>query len=390
MSKTNATKTQINWKEILERSEYQTGYNLYDLIPADLSNLQKIIEEDDIVIEAEIVDDNPFTDLKEKISSLSRIGGDLERKYKIKDAGYNSFIKNLVKTYNKIREEFFKKNNELPKEALTKINDKTLKDEEDVLTFATVAPRSKLGAIKKLSEALGFMIMPWEYHNKRSYEKESQDLKNSIKEFEKLEKFNMDLYVVSPINYWDIKAHISAKNPNKEMFYSSKIKDVVSAVEIQLPVLREFNGRITNLEERVDSLDKDMNKAYQAINKIQITLDKVVDDIARVWAEITEMKKDINEAKAAARDAQIAANEAESLARSAKATASRAMSMSMRAIDPLLIAVPKGANLKDDNVRAIVGPVWGPDFSWLVLAAENIEPKIGQRKLLKEFNPFAG
>jgi len=61
----------------------------------------------------------------------------------------------------------------------------------------------------------------------------------------------------------------------------------------------------------------------------------------------------------------------------------------MRAIDPLLIAVPKGANLRDDNVQAIVGPVWGPDFSWLVLAAENIEPRLGQRKLLKEFNPFA-
>jgi len=382
MSNMNTTKTHINWKEIIERSQ-QTGYNLYDLVPVDFGNLQKVVEED--VIEAEIVnEDNPFTDLKEKISSLSRIGGDLEHKYKIIDSHFDSFIINIAKTYNKIREEYFEKNYELPKEALTKLNVKNFEDEEDLLTFATVAPRSNLGAIKKLAEALGFMIMPWEYHNKRSYEKESQELKNSIKEFEKLENY-MDLYVVSPINYWNIKAHISAEDPNKEIWYSSKIKDVVSAVEIQLPVLREFNGRITNLEGRVDSLDKDMSNAYTAINKIEKTLNNVVDDIARVWEEVVNMKKDISEA----RDAQRTADNAASLARSAKATASRAMSMSMRAVDPLLIAVPKGANLKDDNVKAIVGPVWGPDFEWLVLAAENIEPRIGQRKLLKEFNPFA-
>jgi len=382
------TKTQINWKEILERSNYQTGYNLYDLVPVDFSNLQKVVEDE--VIEAEIINENPFVDLKNKISNLNEINKDFKEKYKIYHTGMDDFIDTVAETYNRVREEYFKKNFELPKEALTKINVKNFIEEEDTLTYATVAPRASLENIKKIAEALGFMIIPWEYHNKRSFENESESLKKSIKEFEKLENYNMDLFVVSPINYWDIKAHINAENPNKEIWYSSKIKDIVAAVEIQLPVLREFGFRIDNLEERVDKLNGEMSKAYQAINKIQVTLDKVVDDIARIWKEITEMKKEIKEAKAAARAAQAEAARAASLARSAAAEARAARSMAMRAIDPMLIAIPKGTSLKDDNVKAIIGPVWGPDFSWLVAAAENIKPQIGQRKLLKELSPFAG
>ena len=383
------TKTQINWKEILERSEYQTSYNLYDLVPVDFSNLQKVVNEDE-VIEAEIVDENPFTDLKNKISNLNEINEDFKEKYKIYHAGMDDFIDTVAETYNRAREEYFRKNYELPKEALTKIDIKNYNEEEDTLTYATIAPRAQLKDIKKIAEALGFMIMPWEYHNKKSFTNESESLKKSIKEFEKLENYNMDLYVVSPINYWDIKAHINAENPNKEIWYSSKIKDVVAAVEIQLPVLSEFGFRIDNLEERVDKLDGEMGKAYQAINKIQTTLDNVVDDIARIWTEIVSMKKDISEAKAAADAAQAEAARAAKLARSAEATARAARSMALRAIDPMLIAIPKGTSLKDDKVKAIIGPVWGPDFSWLVAAAENIKPQIGQRKLLKELSPFAG
>ena len=287
----------------------------------------------------------------------------------------------LVETFNGAREGYIRNNLDLPPESLYKLDydGYEIKEDEDLLTKAALAPKTKVQNLKMVAEKLGFMITPWEYHNKGSFKKEDPKTKAAIKEFEKLEE-QFDLFVVSPINYWDIKAHISAEDPNKEIFRSSKIKDVVASVEIQMPVLREFNFRINDLENNIENLTGRMNETDKVIQKIEGTLNQVVTDISNIWAEMAEMKDDIREAKSVAENAERKAERAQS-------TASRVQSMTLKAIDPLLFAVKKGSGLNNDN-EAIVGPVWGPDFSWVVPALENLMPQIGQRDLLLEVNPF--
>jgi len=42
----------------------------------------------------------------------------------------------------------------------------------------------------------------------------------------------------------------------------------------------------------------------------------------------------------------------------------------------------------DENSWAIVGPAWGPDFDFVVLAQENLEPILGQRKFTESIHPY--
>ena len=394
MNANTMTKEKINWKEIIERTE-QTGYNLYDLVPVDFSPLEKLEEIE--VIEAELINDdilegidksNPFKDIKNKIKKIHEIKKDLKNDYDINDENLNESLKMLVETFNGAREGYIKNNLDLTVDSLYKLDydGYEIKEDDDLLTKAALAPKAKVKDLKTVAEKLGFMITPWEYHNKKSFEKEDKKTQKAIKEFAELED-QFDLFVVSPINYWDIKSHISAENPNQETFRSSKIKDVVASVEIQMPVLREFNFRIDDLENNVENLTERMDNSEKSIEKIESTLDDVVTDISNIWTEMAEMKDDIQEVKVVAKNAERKAEQAQSTANAAISTASRAQSMAMKAIDPLLFAVKKGSGLSDTNV-AIVGPVWGPDFSWMVPALENLMPQIGQRDLLLEVNPF--
>ena len=284
MARTKTSK--IDWKKIIENTK-KVNYNLYDLVPMDVSNIEKL----DGVIEAEIVDDevDELTDLKQKIFSLKETSIELKEKHKINDNKLKPYIEEAVENYNKKREEYFVKNLDLPSDALLNIDKHNVEEYEDLITLAVVAPRTKIKDIKAVADALGFMILPWEYHNKSSFSNEDEKTKKAIKKFEKLEKY-CDIYVVSPINFWDIKAHISSDDPNKIIWTSSKIKNIVSSVEIQMPLLREIYFKLENHEDRIKTLEINVKKTVNSINDLQNKFEEVVQEIAEMREEI--IKKD--------------------------------------------------------------------------------------------------
>lgn len=358
----------VDWEKIIEKTN-KKSYNLYDLIPMKLDKLEQI--DKGCVVETKYEHNNDFSDLKNKFQAIVEILNDMKEKYGVEDNA-NGFVEKILDTYNKKREDYFMANLDLPMEAIFKIDTKTHKEEEDLITYSIFSPKAKIANIKKIAEALGFLIMPYDIHNKKSYQNESPEIQKAIKKFEKLNKY-CDLYVVSPLIYWDIKSHIEATDPNFEMYVSKKVKTIVNSVEIQLPVLREFNIKLKNHEERLSYIEQDMKNILNSINEIENKLEKIQNEISEVWKEMFKQKLEIEYA-------QIIAN-------SAVKKAENAIEMSLKTIDPMLIAVKKGSKLSDDE-KAIIGPIWGPDFSWIVPALENIQPQIGQREIVEELNPF--
>jgi len=359
------TKTQINLKEILKRS--QETCNLYDLIPVSFDTIEKISETE--IIDAEIIDDT-FTDIKNKINDLINLMNNT-KKYKINTYNFKKIIKELESKFNEEREKYFKEKLEVPLSAIQKYNND--KKEDDIITYATLSQRTQVKNIKKVAEALGFLIIPWEIHNKDSYKNENENVKNAIKKFQKLKKY-CDLYVVSPINYWDIKAHITSDNPNKTIFASSKIKNIVSSVEIQLPLLREIYFKLENYENRIKNLEVNVKKTINSINELQEQFEKITLEIAEIRKDLIKKNEQIKKLNYELEKTQVELEKTKELFR-------------LKTIDPLLFAVKKDSKLNDDDI-AIIGPVWGPDFSILVPIIENIEIQLGQRKLIEKTNPF--
>ena len=384
------TKT-INLNDLVmkfEEAAYsgKIGYNMYDVVPMDISSLNKVINPDE-VIEAEIIEVNEssdaFTFLKNKINTFNEEANELSREINFgRTPGFDEFVERIVETYNVTREEVIREYGDLPVSGLKKIkkvNPHTYIEEDDVLTKASLAPRASLNILKDVTEKLGFMITPWEHHNQRSFETESIETQKAIKEFEGLEEY-FDLYVISPLIYWDIEAIVKAEDPNKWSYVSSKISEIVNAIRIQLPTLRNFHQRISNLEDRTDDLESDSRIYKQSIQEIYSELDRIQSEIEKINKKITQQDRELQEAQRAAaaalREAATARDEA---------AASR--SLAMQAIDPLLFAVPKGHNMEED-CKCVVGPVWGPDFNWLLLAKERMDVNLNQRPLIEKINPF--
>lgn len=228
----------------------------------------------------------------------------------------------------------------------------------DVLTMVARSPKIPLAGMRDLVDKLGFLIMPFEYLDSRSYEREGATVQASIRSFYGLLSPWFNIYAVAPVAYYDVNRHVKAEL-DKPIYASSMVGQAFMAVSMMLPMFRSMLGNVDQLRKESDAMAKQLAHMQTELKNLSLRVGELEKQLARQQQEALEReastRKQIREMAAAER--------------------------AFMAYEPMLLALPKGVN---DNTPAIVGPCWGPDFEDVVVKALGYSKVEGQRNYVSE------
>ncbi len=234
-----------------------------------------------------------------------------------------------------------------------------LQEPDDVLTKIAQTPRVALSHLRAIADQLGYCIIPHEYMTPKAYESEDYDTKKAIQGFARELKPIFDTYVLTPVHYYDINAHIRAAQ-DLPMFTSTMVANAFMAISFVIPALRGIVQDLKNLQGKVENIDERLHGATTRIEEMQRR-------IVTLEHHVESQRRAIVETYARAEAAEKAPKRAEA---------------AVLARDPLLLGVKKGIDVSTAEYPAIIGPCWGPDLDDLLCKALKLEEVDGQRKKL--------
>jgi hypothetical protein len=239
------------------------------------------------------------------------------------------------------------------------------RDDADAYSMLSARPLSTTSKLRFITDTLGMAIIPFGALDSRSLAHEDYNVRAAVKSFSsQASQVGMDLYVIVPLELYDVLAHVNMDDHSLSMPYSKDHATTLQTIGLQLPMFRAMNSAINNLDSRVGALE-----ATQTIIKTQLV---------NLQNQMTTLQEDVGRLRKEAYIAKIKAEEASAAA--IKVIESRAATQWF-ATDPLIFAVRRGDKITDDAV-AIIGPCWGPDFSDILLIASGLNVVSGQRKKL--------
>ena len=254
----------------------------------------------------------------------------------------------VAKGYNKVRGDILRETGTLPKTLGYKNN--------DGLSRLSESPKVKLSEVRKLSNTLGFPIVPYVYMNANVPTWEERRAIEGFVEATLLA--GMQPYVLCPMTAYQVTKHVAAEGIYADLpIYAPKdISHAFAAINMSIPMFR-------SLQKNVDHNGRRLSKVEENIESLSTKLDQLA-------AQVEQQQREMIEARAES-------------TRATDAEAKRLIeaSMMVRVYDPMLLAIPGDKSIHD-KTWAIVGPCWGADFPDIVLAAMSIEKIPGQRKRL--------
>ena len=253
-----------------------------------------------------------------------------------------------VKSYSDTRRSvFIELGFELPKSLLPSKSVNgfgAIYDWEDGLNKAVVTPRAGMKQLRTLCDDMSFIIAPIDFHDKRSYASEHYGMQSSIKHFRDLEKLGLGVYVISPLQYYDVQAHVTSENPNRSI-YSRHHQTVLTTVALQIPMFQSVVKTLNDLRSQVREIDSKLKTVEHNVGMLRTQFDALAAQVAALQeaeltrkAEVAELSRELAEERAL-----------------------NAMTFSM--LDPMAIAIPGEANIATYDGPALIGPCWGPDFN---------------------------
>src|SRR6185436_5547401 len=163
---------------------------------------------------------------------------------------------------------------------------------------------------------------PFAYLNKKALDLATYDERYAIHGFVKTASSLFDVYLISPIDYYDVGEHVKADN-DLTMFPPAVAAQAFLAVSMTIPMFRAINASMSSLRDSNQKID---NRLTQAEGEIK-NLSKRVDQLAhQVEVERREALRRAAEAEAELQ---------------AKIEAERRLI----ALDPFLFAVPRGTDV---------------------------------------------
>lgn len=275
-------------------------------------------------------------------------------------------FENANKIFAEERKNFFFDNNYMVKEKSFNIFNQyggIREVDHDPLISLSESPRSTLSELRDISDKLGKVIMPFQVLDYRSITNESYAVRVQIESFDKAVKSsNMDIYVIAPLQLYDIHQHVKLNSGNQSLdFYSKDFQQIFTTIQLQIPLFSSIVESIKGLEGRVKELENVTNQIKIQVSSIQKQLESIQNDINHRREE---------EAKLRAANTMLVS------------ALSSMPGSSFFAKDPLAFAVPKGTNIKFDNSMAIIGPAWGPDFEPELATLFDVPVKENQRKTI--------
>jgi len=237
----------------------------------------------------------------------------------------------------------------------------SLRSSNDLASKAAKSPKVSVPELASVAEKLGFLMIPMEYLDPRSYKDESYEMQRAITDFPKIEEIGFQPYVVCPIGYYNLSQHIEAES-DLPIRAPSMANQAFMALSMSVPMFRSMREDTREVSHRVDRMEK---------------------RVSRVEAEIEGLSRRLNEIAAQVQAQQIA------LIRQREETAEalrRRESSTWIAWEPFCFAIP-GDKTIFDATWAVAGPCWGPDFDAMVTEALGLRVQEGRRKMLLE-GPF--
>ncbi len=192
------------------------------------------------------------------------------------------------------------------------------------------SPKVTTRAIRELCDALGFVVIPYDYLNRQSYAHEVDFVRGHIERFGDIVGFQA--FVLCPFQYYSIIRHVQADDASKPI-YAGRHSQAFMAASMMVPAIRAMNLKIDALRLRVDEIG-------MSLEELRKTVERQQRDAALAQAADKELRRRLEEVEARLFSAQ----------------------------DPMMFALPVGMDLFSDGL-AFVGPCWGPDFMEIVLTA---------------------
>lgn len=262
----------------------------------------------------------------------------------------------LQRTKDKVVEgavKFFFKTDYLPDE---------IKGVHETISRITDTPMIELKDVRRLADALSFAVIPFDYLDERSYQGEEWSIQSAIKGFAQSLSPWYHIYVLAPVAYYDVYKHVEA-DEDMDIYAGTQVASSFMTISMTTPMFRTIFAQIENLREQVRDTKRRVSAAENEIGNIVRRLQDLAALAERQQQEIIMAK---------VREENMRQELAELRARAA-----------FMAYEPMMLAIPKGQRINDD-VKALVGPCWGPDFADIVVTALGFEKVAGQRKKLAQ------
>lgn len=258
--------------------------------------------------------------------------------------------------------EFVSNIDKISNEDLNNIHRNFSSISQNIFKFSK-SPRFNLKSLVDVVDSLGFVIIPFQYLNKKSYASETYEVRQGIVDFmyvvENTYK-NMQAYVACPASYYDIQAQIN-NDTGCDIFASSKVDQAFFALNMVIPTLRALSADNNQNKAMLNNIVNQINNINNNIANLQEKLER------EISIRIENERRQAEARVKAELDAMIKAQE------------ENAAMQRWLAEEPLLFAIEKGKKLTDSKVIATMGPCWGPDFQDIVFESMKIEVKQKQR-----------
>lgn len=194
-----------------------------------------------------------------------------------------------------------------------------------------ITGRSTVKSARSLAETIGFGIFPWGLISGRySPDSDTVDTLNAW-----YEKAKANVYVMAPVDAYDLKKHISKPPCSDAMFIPSDVRQAFMALRMSVPVFRSLQQQIDSLRDHV----RDARERLQAVER----------DVRELGERVSALAVEVAHARA----------------EQAKAEQQRAVAIEKwyaSIADPIALILPNRATIETEDANVLVGPVWGGDL----------------------------
>jgi predicted nucleic acid-binding Zn-ribbon protein len=339
-----------------------SGINLCDVLPLQTVSKAKSKEKETLIQE--------FLELKTSLISLEQ---NLKNFFSKEETAITlesaEKKKGIINKLNLLRIKFLSEFNYLPAEMLNTVGLKydsfekeIVKDVKDNLTKISNSSIISGQDVKAITDKFGFITIPYNCLNEKSFENETYQKKSEIKNFVKNSEL-FDIYVITPIEYYSIENHVY-KNTQELGIYAGQHSMIFASVTINIPMFRSVLNTVANIGDEVNVLKSETTGIKNSLSQMQTTLQNLQRQVDRQQSQIIEQQL---------------------VAKQQAAALQRFEEMALRVVDPIMIAVKKGVDINSsefDNSACFIGPCWGPDFDMNVALALDLKVIKNQRTKL--------
>jgi len=264
-------------------------------------------------------------------------------------------ISNKIKNqFNQTRIDLLLQNSTLPPSLINSDS-----NADDISRIAQT-PKVKLGYLRELADRLGFILVPFNYLDPRSYDQEDYNLRSAIGNFQKKLEPWFNIYILSPIHFYDVQKHVAA-DVDLPIYANKDAAQAFMAINMMLPMFRTLSMNIEQLCEKSREMGVFVNRTAQELKNL-------INRVAALEAQVEKQRQQTIIEEQRNRELQLRLEELRS-------------QRQFWSYEPLMFAFPKQQTINDEGT-AFVGPCWGPDFKDIVFTALGLTARPDQRKNL--------